>query len=119
MKKNILAENMRRFGTKNLVTEDFSKRVGYYYKVGGVRLGSESTGHVMVKLWLRDSGNGEEYIQAKAEGSTFAEAYAAAAESFRMQRDSVKTDPVHVEYARKDRAMKFEAIQPVTLEELS
>ena len=116
--KNTLAENMRRFGTKNL-TEDKSKPMGYY-RVGGVKYDADPqrSSEAYVRLYIKDAGSGEVYVEAEGNGSTLEQAYEAAAKLFIMQRDRIKNDPQHDDYRKRNFGPAIELIQPLKLEEL-
>jgi len=113
--KNILAENMRRFGTKNLLTEE--TKIGSY-KVGGKKFGREEYNDTTIELYIRDSGNGEMYVQVSADGATFNDAYNKAAKDFISKRDFVKGDQQHQIYRQKNPSTAIETIQPPKLEEI-
>jgi hypothetical protein len=123
--KNILAENMRRFGTKNLTegdpggTDKTTKYIGNY-KISGYKFVEDPEHGIpaFVMLRIRDRGIGEIYVNVETEAPTVQEAYNKAVELFVDKRDRLTNYQPHIMYREEDPSTAIETIQPLKLEEL-
>ena len=93
------------------------KKIGPY-KVGGKKGGSEEYNNVYIKLFIRDSGSGEAYVEVSENGKTFKEVYDKVSKDFISKINSIKNDQQHQMYKKKYPSASIESIKPPTLEEI-